>query len=193
MKKKLIIFIATLCALVLALSACGENDDKGKLENSASSEILVAYFSCTNHTEKAAQYIASATGGTLYEIEPQVPYSDADLNYNTDCRANAEQNDDSARPEIKGSVENMASYDIIYLGYPIWWGQAPKIIYTFLESYDLSGKTIVPFCTSGSSGIGNSAKNMHGLTDGATWLEGRRFSSSPSKSEVEEWVNGLNG
>ncbi len=189
------LLLIIVSCLAFTLSACGgENDDKGKLDTTDSSKVLVAYFSATGNTEKAAGYIAGATGGTLYEITPAEPYTSADLNYNdSSSRSTREQNDDSARPAIQGSVENMAEYDVIYLGYPIWWGEAPKIIYTFLESYDLSGKTIVPFCTSGSSGIGNSAKNMHSLTDGATWLAGRRFSSSPSKSEVEEWVNGLNG
>ena len=85
----------------------------------------------------------------------------------------------------------MADYDVIFLGYPIWWGQAPKIISTFLESYNLSGKTIVPFCTSGSSGIGSSATNLHALTSGATWMDGQRFSGGASRSTVEDWVDGL--
>lgn len=152
------------------------------------SDILVAYFSCTNNTEKIAEYILEVAGGTLYEITPEVPYTSADLNYNTDCRANREQNDPSARPEISGSVENMEQYETVFIGYPIWWGQAPKIIYTFFESYDFSGKTIIPFCTSGSSGIGSSATNLSGLTTGATWKDGRRFSSSATKSQVEDWI-----
>ena len=94
-------------------------------------------------------------------------------------------------PAISGGVDNMEQYDVIFLGYPIWWGQAPKIISTFLESYDLSGKTIVPFCTSGSSGIGSSATNLHSLAGSATWLDGQRFSGSASRSTVESWVNGL--
>lgn len=99
--------------------------------------------------------------------------------------------DASARPAISGSISNMEQYDVIFLGYPIWWGQAPKIIYTFLESYDLGGKTIVPFCTSGSSGIGSSASNLHSLASSATWLNGQRFSGGASRSTVESWVNGL--
>ena len=156
-----------------------------------SSGILVAYFSCTNNTKSIAEYVADITGGTIYQIIPAVPYTSADLNYNSDCRANREQNDATCRPEISGSVASISDYDIIYLGYPIWWGQAPKIIYTFLESYNLSGKTIVPFCTSGSSGIGTSATNMHSSAMGATWLDGRRFSGSASKSDIENWINSL--
>ena len=155
-------------------------------------KVLVAYFSATGNTEGIAQHIAGVTGGDLYEIVPETPYTSADLNYsNNDCRANQEQNDPAARPAIDGGVENMADYDVIFLGYPIWWGQAPKIISTFLESYDLDGKTIVPFCTSGSSGIGSSATNLHTLASGADWLSGNRFGGSASRSDVERWVNGL--
>ncbi len=181
----------TIC-MFFSLAACG-GEDRGKLGENDPSEILVAYFSCTGNTEKVAGYIADVTGGAFYEITAQVPYTDADLDYNSDCRANREQNDDAARPLISGSVENMEKYSVVYLGYPIWWGEAPKIMYTFLETYDLSGKTIVPFCTSGSSGIGSSAENMHALAGGATWLAGKRFSASASKGDVENWVNGLKG
>lgn len=108
--------------------------------------ILIAYFSATNNTESVANHIKTTLGdkADIYEIVPETPYTSADLNYNTDCRANREQNDPNSRPAISGSVDNMEQYDVIFLGYPIWWGQAPKIMYTFLESYDLSGKTIVP-------------------------------------------------
>ncbi len=153
--------------------------------------ILIAYFSATNNTEGIANHLDAILDADLYEIVPETPYTSADLDYNTDCRANREQNDASARPAISGSVDNMEQYDVIFLGYPIWWGQAPKIISTFLEGYDLSGKTIVPFCTSGSSGIGSSATNLHSLASDATWLDGQRFSGSASQSDVESWVNGL--
>lgn len=194
MKKSIKILPFILVLLVCAcftFAACGETDDEGKPDPTDSAKVLVAYFSATGNTEKAAGYIAEETGGTLYEIVPQIPYTEDDLKYYTDCRADKEQKDPLARPAISGSVEDMASYDVIFLGYPIWHGQAPKIIYTFLESYDLSGKTIIPFCTSASSGMGSSASNLQPLASVATWLSGKRFSSSPSKSEVEEWVNGL--
>ena len=101
-------------------------------------------------------------------------------------------NDPSARPAISGSVENMEQYDIVFIGYPIWWGEAPRIVSTFMESYDFSGKTIVPFCTSGGSGIGSSASNLEQLTSGnAVWMEGRRLNGSDSQDTVMEWVNGL--
>ncbi len=156
------------------------------------SRVLIAYFSATNTTEGIANHLNAILDAGLYEIVPETPYTPADLNYNTDCRANDEQNDPSARPAISGGVENMGQYDVIFLGYPIWWGQAPKIISTFLESYDLGGKTIVPFCTSGSSGIGSSATNLHSLASGATWLDGQRFGGGASASDVQAWVNGLN-
>ncbi len=157
---------------------------------------LVAYFSATNTTEGVAEKIATALGdgrADLYEIVPEVPYTSADLNYNTDCRANREQNDPSARPAIAESskVDNMEQYDVIFLGYPIWWGQAPKIMYTFLERYDFNGKTVVPFCTSGSSGMGSSATNLAKTATGATWLSGNRFSGGVSQSTVQTWVDGL--
>ncbi len=154
-------------------------------------KVLIAYFSATNNTEGIANHLDAILDADLYEITPETPYSAADLDYNADCRANREQNDASARPAISGSVENVEQYDVIFLGYPIWWGQAPKIISTFLESYNLSGKTIVPFCTSGSSGIGSSATNLHALTSGATWMDGQRFSGGASRSTVEDWVDGL--
>ena len=153
-------------------------------------KTLVVYFSATGNTRNVALNIASATDADLYEIVPEVPYTDADLDYNSDCRANREQNDDTARPAISGNVENMAQYDTIFLGYPIWWGNAPKIIFTFLESYDFTGKTIIPFCTSGSSPIGSTAA-MQSVTPGANWLDGHRFASSVSREDLTEWINGL--
>jgi len=155
-------------------------------------KVLVAYFSCTGTTEKIAGYIADELGVTAYRITPETPYTSADLNYNdSSTRATREQNDSSARPAISGTVENMDDYDVIFLGYPIWWGQAPKILYTFVESYDLGGKTIVPFCTSGSSGIGSSATNLSKSAPEATWLAGSRFSGSASRGTVTNWIEGL--
>ena len=153
---------------------------------------LVAYFSATHNTENVANHIAAILDADLFEIVPETPYTSADLNYNDNSsRANREQNDPAARPAIDGAVEDMAQYDVVFLGYPIWHGQAPKIISTFLESYDLSGKTIVPFCTSGSSPMGSSAANLQALAPGADWLEGRRFGGGASREDVEGWLSGL--
>ena len=152
-------------------------------------KVLVAYFSCTNTTGALAKYAAEALGADLYEMIPKIPYTEEDLAYYTGGRADQEQNDPDARPEISGSVENMEEYDAIVLGYPIWHGQAPRIISTFLESYDLSGKTIVPFCTSHSSGIGSSAANLHTLCpDSVKWADGRRFAAGTSKDEIGNWL-----
>ena len=153
--------------------------------------VLVAYFSATGNTETVANHIKDILGeaADLYEIQPETPYTSADLNYNTDCRANREQNDDSARPAIAGGVENMEQYDVVFLGYPIWWGKAPKIIHTFLESYDFSGKTIVPFCTSGSSPYNDGT--IRPLAPDADWRTGQRFGSGAARSAVDRWVDGL--
>ena len=154
--------------------------------------VLVAYFSATGNTEGIAQHLQSVLNADLYEIVPEVPYTDEDLNYSNDsCRANQEQNDPAARPAVTGTLENPEDYDVVFLGYPIWWGQAPKIIHTFLESYGFDGVTIVPFCTSGSSGIGSSATNLQSLAPNANWLSGQRFSGSASQNTVASWVEGL--
>ena len=154
--------------------------------------VLVAYFSATNTTEGVAEHIANGLNADIYEIVPEEPYSDADLNYNdNNSRTTIEMNDPDARPAISGSVEDMEQYDIVFIGYPIWWGEAPRIVSTFVESYDFSGKTIVPFCTSGGSGVGSSATNLEQLTAGAEWLEGKRLNGSDSQDTVMEWVNGL--
>lgn len=159
--------------------------------NPSKTNILVAYFSATGTTRPLAEYAAEHLDAEIYEIIPQEPYTEEDLAYYTDCRADREQNDPSARPAISGSVENMGQYDVVFLGYPIWHGQAPRIISTFLESYDFAGKTIVPFCTSGSSPIGSSATNLHNLASGATWLDGKRFGSGTSSEDIRAWVDRL--
>ncbi|MDE5575761.1 MAG: flavodoxin [Oscillospiraceae bacterium] len=156
------------------------------------SKILVAYFSATNTTKGVAEHIANGLNADIYEIVPETPYTAADLNYNdSKSRSTIEMNDPNARPAISGSVENMGQYDIIFIGYPIWWGEAPRIVSTFMESYDFSGKTIVPFCTSGGSGMGSSAKNLEKLTSGAEWLTGKRLNGGDSQDTVMKWVNSL--
>lgn len=159
--------------------------------NPQRSNILVVYFSATGTTRSLAEYAADILNADIYEIVPENPYTEEDLAYYTDGRADREQNDSSARPAISGGVENMEQYDTIMLGYPIWHGQAPRIISTFLESYDFSGKTIVPFCTSHSSGIGSSDVSLHALAEEADWLKGRRFAGGTSRSAIEEWIKGL--
>ena len=153
---------------------------------------LVVVFSRTGHTKPLAEYAADYLDADFFEIEAAVPYTDEDIAYYTDCRADREQSDPEARPEIANEVKNMEQYDTIVLAYPIWHSQAPKIICTFLESYDFSNKRIIPFCTSASSGIGSSATNLHASTQGATWEEGRRFAIGTSRETIEEWLSTFN-
>lgn len=161
-------------------------------ETDMAAKTLVVYFSATGTTKPLAEYAAEILGADIYEIIAEEPYTEADLAYYTGGRADQEQNDPDARPAISGSVENMDSYDTILIGYPIWHGQAPRIISTFLESYDFSGKKIVPFCTSHSSGIGSSATNLHALCpDTVEWAEGRRFEAGTSRDTMEEWLNSI--
>ena len=158
-------------------------------EADVSTKTLVVYFSCTGTTELVAEYITEILGADSYQIVPEDPYTEADLAYYTNGRADQEQNDPNVRPAISGGVENMNEYDTIILGYPIWHGQAPRIISTFLESYDFSGKMIVPFCTSHSSGIGSSASNLHSLcAESVEWRDGKRFESGVSKESVQKWI-----
>ena len=172
-------------------SAPAEDGENSELD-SGDSKILIAYFSATNNTENIANHLYEILDADLYEIVPDQPYTSDDLNYNdSSSRSSLEMNDSDARPAISGSVDNIEQYDVIFLGYPIWWGEAPRIVSTFLESYDLSGKTVVPFCTSASSPMGSSAEELQELTDGAAWLEGQRFSGGASASDVQSWVDSL--
>lgn len=159
-------------------------------EENMDQTILVAYFSATGTTEQVAKQAAEILGADLYEIVPEDPYTEEDLAYYTGGRADQEQNDPDVRPAISGSIEDMNKYDTVLLGYPIWHGQAPRIISTFLESYDFSEKTILPFCTSHSSGIGSSADNLHELCpDTVHWLEGQRFGSGTGENEIRQWID----
>ena len=218
MKKAIVILLSL--TMILGLTACGNSASKTKqpstedtfveskadtesaetstnMENTDNQDVqnhkaLVAYFSATGTTKGVAEHIANGLNADIYEIVPEEAYTDADLDYNdNNSRTTIEMNDPDARPAISGSVENMEQYDIIFVGYPIWWGEAPRIVSTFMESYDFSGKTIVPFCTSGGSGIGSSASNLERLTSGATWLDGRRLNGSDSQDTVMEWVDSL--
>ncbi len=156
------------------------------------SDTIVVYFSRTGNTEKIADYLLEITGADSYVIQAAVPYSDEDIAYNnSSCRADQEQNDKTVRPEIADPISSLDGYDTVFLGYPIWWGEEPRIIDTFLESYDLSEKTVIPFCTSGSSGISVSEKNIAALVPIGEQLAGKRFSASASKDEVQQWYDSL--
>ncbi len=170
----------------------GDPDQEEPPDTTDDARILVAYFSATGTTRSMAGRAADALAADLYEIVPETPYTSDDLDYgNASSRTTRERDDPAARPAIDGSVEDMGGYDVVFLGYPIWHGQAPKIVSTFLERYDFTGKTIVPFCTSHSSGIGSSDTDLHPLAPGAHWLEGRRFAAGTSQDDVSEWIGGL--
>lgn len=196
---KLWLLSILLPVLALTAHACSLTDEPEKAEDPAvfpdpepqptGGRALVVYFSCTNTTQGIADRIVEATGGAVWRIVPEVPYTSEDLNYNqSSSRASREQNDPSARPAIKGKCETLASYDVVFLGYPIWWGKAPKAIFTFLESHDLAGKTVVPFCTSHSSGIGSSDTDLHRSAPQTVWKQGRRFSGNETKETIIDWI-----
>ena len=172
----------------------GDSSERSADQNSTATEkdTLVIYFSRTGNTAQIAEYLVELTGADSYVIEAAEPYTDDDIKYQDDnCRANKEQNDKSVRPEIADPISSIGSYDTVFLGYPIWWGQEPRIIDTFLESYDFSEKTVIPFCTSGSSDIATSEKDIAELVTIGNQLKGRRFTAGASKDEVKEWVDTL--
>ena len=154
---------------------------------------LVTYFSASGVTKKVAEKLAEAAGADLFEIKPEVAYTEADLNWmDKKSRSSIEMNDKSFRPAIAEKYNNMADYDVVYVGFPIWWYVAPTIINTFLESYDFSGKTIVLFATSGGSGFGDTVKGLRGSVSDTTVIkEGKLFNSGVSKDKLVSWVNDL--
>ena len=155
-------------------------------------KTLVAYFSCTGTTRSVAKKLAKVTGADLYEIVPVEPYTDEDLDYGDDStRATWEQNHPETRPKLGGKALKLKGYTTLYLGYPIWWGMAPRIMCTFVERYNFTGITVIPFCTSGSSGIGDSGDDLARLAGTGTWLKGARHSGSISEKELRAWVEGL--
>ena len=150
---------------------------------------LVAYFSATGTTAKAAKALASAVGADLYEIKPAVPYTSADLNWrDRHSRSSVEMNDPSSRPELTDYHANIAGYDRIFLGFPIWWYTAPTVVRSFLESYDFTGKTIILFATSGGSGLGKTAKELASSCPGAAIEDGRLLNGNPAEAALKQWA-----
>ena len=159
-------------------------------------KTLVAYFSASGVTEKLAKKLAKklaeAIGADLYEIKPEQIYTKADLNWmDKKSRSSVEMNDRDSRPSIATKVENMEQYEAVFVGFPVWWYREPSIIDTFMEAYDFSGKKVIPFCTSGGSGIGDSAKNLQELAPRAKVVEGKRFSAMTSEKQLKEWAKFL--
>ena len=154
--------------------------------------VLVVYFSATGTTKGVAEKIAGITGADTYEIKAAQEYTDADLNWNdSSSRSTKEQNDSSARPEIGSDAVSLDGYTTIYIGYPIWWGEEPRIMDTFVESHSFDGITMIPFCTSSSSGIGRSGQNLADNAGTGTWLDGKRFGAGASEDEIRSWIEGL--
>ena len=152
-------------------------------------KTLVAYFSASGVTAKMAEKLAKGIGADLFEIVPEKAYTSADLDWqNSKSRSSVEMNDRASRPAISSKVDNMAEYDVVFVGFPVWWYREPSIIDTFMEQYDFSGKKVVPFATSGMSGIGDSGKNMQALAKGAKVVRGNRFSNSVSEKELADWA-----
>ena len=179
--KKIILSVFIVSVLLCAI---------GLAQAQPSSRTLVVYFSATGTTKAVAQEAADLLGADLYEIVPAQPYTEADLAYYTNGRCDQEQADPSVRPGIAGEIPSMGAYDTVLIGYPIWHGQAPRIICTFLETCDLSGKRLACFCTSHSSGLGSSAANLQPLVSAsAVWLESRRFSAGASQEDVKNWLD----
>ncbi|MBS5518268.1 MAG: flavodoxin [Christensenellales bacterium] len=205
--KKLTALLLSL-ALVLGLAACGNGDRPtatqsptatASAENDSSiqpegGKVLVAYYSASGNTERVAQDIADATGGDLFEIVPIEVYSEEDLDWtNSDSRVSREHEDESLRDVALTTTEvsNWDEYDTVFIGYPIWWGIAAWPVDGFVQANDFTGKTVIPFATSSSSGMGQSGELLAEMAGTGNWLEGQRFSSGVSADSVREWVNGL--
>ena len=209
--RKIFAILFTLC-LIIGLTVCSggsseetantdngseageieQTDETGSNDTSTGNTTLVVYFSATGNTRGVAEKIASITGADIYEIKAAEEYTDADLDWNdSDSRTTHEQNDPSVRPEIGSDPVSLDGYETIYIGYPIWWGEEPRIMDTFVESYDFDGITMIPFCTSGGSGIGRSGQNLADNAGSGNWLEGDRLESGISEDELSSWIQGL--
>lgn len=167
------------------------NENREDTKESGSVKTAVVYFSATGTTAEVAKMVAEAARADLFEIVPEEAYTSEDLRYTDDsCRANREMNDASARPAIKEDLSGVPAYDVVYLGYPIWWGTAPRIIQTFLESYDISGAEVYVFCTSGGSGIEQSIEDLRELYPDAGIISGKRLNGA-SETDIQEWIGSL--
>ena len=207
---KKIISLFMVLTMVLSLSACSTNQSprestpEEQPDSSAEAQqptdeagkTLVVYYSATGNTENVANYIAAATNGDLFKLEPAEPYSDADLNWTDDNSRVVREHDDESLRDIElvaDTVENWDSYDTVFIGYPIWWGIAAWPVDGFIEANDFTGKTVIPFCTSSSSGLGESGELLAEKAGTGDWQEGRRFRSGVSESDVAAWVESLEG
>ena len=205
--KKLTFIVAIMLSAIVLLSSCGQSQtptDTGKTQNNAvtaqsgSSEsttdggkVLVVYFSATGTTKAVAERIAAYTGADLYEIQPKETYTSADLDWNDrNSRTTKEQKDRSCRPELGGEELNLDGYTTMFIGYPIWWGEEPRILDTFVEKYSFDGITCIPFCTSGGSGVGKSDKHLKENTGSGTWKDGKLL-NAVSDDKLQSWIDSV--
>lgn len=199
--------IALLIIMTMGITtACGSSEENNGAEQQTTAaaeeqtvsnetdarDSMVICFSVTGHTKGVAEMIAEIADADMYEIIPAEPYTDEDIDYNNEnSRATKEQNDKSSRPAFAGDVPSLDGVETVFLGYPIWWGEEPRIMDTFVEAVDFEGITVIPFCTSGSSGIGDSGKKLEQNAGSGTWVEGKRFDAGASEEEVRGWIDSL--
>lgn len=196
-REEMLLTCFVVCLLVcvgLFFAGCSSQSSEKEGDEAtadASKTILVAYFSATGNTQSVAEKIASHLDADVFELKPVEPYSQDDLNYNNGNSRVAREHEDPSLQDIaleQTTPENFDQYETVFIGYPIWWGQAAWPVDAFVTDNDFAGKTVVPFCTSASSPIGSSAQNLHVLNETGTWLEGKQFSSSATQSDVDEWI-----
>lgn len=202
MKNIICIFLSLIC--VFSVAACGGNTADDKLSSSSSSpessksetvsggKTLVVYYSATGSTKAVAEEIAKNLSTDIFELVPEKPYTSADLNWNDEnSRVSSEHSDESKREValVKSTPDNWEQYDTVYVGYPIWWGIAAWPVNGFVKANDFTGKTVIPFCTSSSSGMGESGKQLSAMAGSGDWKEGKRFSSSATESEISDWLS----
>ena len=184
--KKIFMMMAAL--LTISLSACSQANKTKENKENKDMKVLVAYFSASGVTKGVAQQLAEVTGGTLHEIKPEQPYTDADLDWkDKQSRSSVEMQDKSSRPAITDKLSNLKDYDVIYVGFPIWWYTCPTIINTFMESYDFKGKTVIPFATSGGSSIEKACEDLKAAYPKVTWKKGKLLNHA-SKDDLKKWV-----
>lgn len=170
-----------------------EQSQNTDTDASTGADTIVVYFSATGTTKGVAERIANVTNADIFELIPAEPYSDADLDWNdSSSRTTIEMNDPDVRPAIVNDTVDLDSYTTVYIGYPIWWGDAPRMMSTFVEAHDFDGKTVIPFCTSGGSDIGRSGSNLASQAGSGNWLEGGRLDAGISESEIQDWINDMN-
>lgn len=199
MWKKILALVTAVMAM-MAIAACSMGGSTSASAGSTASsptvpkdgKTLVVYFSGTGNTKRAAEIIASESGADIYSITPEKPYTKEDLNYrNKESRVVKERDQPGLRPALAGDVPDWDKYETVYLGYPLWSRQAPPVVYSFVESHNFEGKTVIPFCTSTLDPIGTSGENLAKAAGSGNWLEGDRFSERESEKEIRNWVDSL--